>query len=212
MARTKLKRLIQVKDMPNVFLLKEEDVKNSIHTYFNPNESFILEIGCGHGNYSVELAKRFPDKNLIGIDVKGARIFKGATRALDEKLINVAFLIGRAERLIEVLPAKSVEEIYIPFPDPHIRRASHNRRLISPNFLKIYKYLLTDSGSIYFKTDNQNLFEYVLKVIKDFGGKILFFTDHLYEDSSKVDSEIITSFEEHYIKVGRKIKLIKFKF
>jgi tRNA (guanine-N7-)-methyltransferase len=212
MARTKLKRLIQVKDLPNVFLLKEKDVESSIRSYFKSNQIFTLEIGCGHGNYSVELAKRFPTRNFIGIDVKGARIFKGAVKALDEKLVNVAFLVGRAERLNEILPAKSVEEIFIPFPDPHIRRASHNRRLISPNFLKIYHYLLTDSGEVNFKTDNQNLFEYALKVITGFGGKILYSTDHLYADNSKDSSEIKTSFEEHYIKDGRRIKLIKFKF
>ena len=109
MARTKLKRLIQVKDLPNVFQLKAEDVKNSIRKYFKSNDLFTLEIGCGHGDYSVELSKRFPHRNFIGIDVKGARIFKGAVKALDEKLANVAFLIGRVERLNEILPAKSDE-------------------------------------------------------------------------------------------------------
>ena len=212
MARTKLKRLIKVRDLANVFQLNTEDIQNLIRNYFKSKELFTLEIGCGHGDYSVELAKRFPTRNFIGIDVKGARIFKGATRALDEKLTNVAFLIGRAERLKDILSAKSVEEIYIPFPDPHIRRASHNRRLISPNFLKIYKYLLTDTGKVYFKTDNQNLFEYALKVITDFGAKISFTTDHLYGDNFKLSAEIITSFENHYIKEGRKIKLINFKF
>jgi tRNA (guanine-N7-)-methyltransferase len=210
MARTKLKRLIRVKDFPNVFQFNTSEIGNLVKEYFHFARLFTLEIGCGTGDYSFELAKRFPKRNFIGIDVKGARIFHGARKALDKKLSNVAFIICKAEKLKEILEPNSVEEIYIPFPDPHIRRSNFNRRLISPNFLNIYKYLLTNYGKVHFKTDNQNLFEYAMKVIREAGGKILFATENLYEDNTNLKSEIITSFEEHYIKDGREIKFISF--
>ncbi|MCW8960879.1 MAG: tRNA (guanosine(46)-N7)-methyltransferase TrmB [Ignavibacteriaceae bacterium] len=212
MARTKLKKLSKVKDLPNVFDLETESVQNEIHDYFKPDRLFTLEIGCGHGDYSIELAKRFPERVFIGIDVKGARVYLGATKAIEEKLDNVAFIVGRAEKLNEAFKFKSVEEIYIPFPDPHVRRSNQNRRLISNPFLKIYKELLTDSGVIHFKTDNQSLYDHALKVISEFGCKILYLSENLYGNENKLKSSIITNFERHYIKEGRKIKYIRFKF
>ena len=213
MARTKLKRLSRVKDLPNVFSLMDADIQNALHKYFKSQELYTIEIGCGHGDYSIELALKFPNRNFIGIDVKGARIFNGAMKAIELKLENVAFLLAKAEKLNEIFITKSVEEIYIPFPDPHVRRANHSRRLISPFFLKIYKELLIDSGLIHFKTDNQGLFEYAIKTIAHFGCEILYSTDHLYEnENAGFPSNVITLFEKHYIKDGRRIKYICFKF
>ncbi|HSW56354.1 MAG TPA: tRNA (guanosine(46)-N7)-methyltransferase TrmB [Ignavibacteriaceae bacterium] len=213
MARTKQKRLSKVKELPNVFSSRDPDVKDAIWNYFKSNNPFTLELGCGHGDYSIELAQIFPDRNFIGVDVKGARIFNGALKAIDQNLDNVAFLIAKAEKLNEIFQTKSVEEIYIPFPDPHVRRANQNRRLISPDFLMIYKELLIDSGLIHFKTDNQGLYEYALKTISDFGCEIIHISDHLYENPvADFPLNVITMFEKHYIKEGRRIKYICFKF
>ena len=213
MARTKLKRLSRVKDLPNVFSLMDADIQNAILKYFKSKKLFTIEIGCGHGDYSIELAQKFPGRNFIGIDVKGSRIFNGALKAIDQNLGNVAFLIAKAEKLDEIFQAKSVEEIYIPFPDPHVRRANQNRILIAPTFLVIYKELLIDSGIIHFKTDNIGLFDYAFKTIKNFDCEILYSTEHLYEnDEIKFSSNVITLFEKHYIKLGRRIKYICFKF
>jgi tRNA (guanine-N7-)-methyltransferase len=212
MARTKLKKLSIVKDLPNVFDLETEAVQNEINDYFKPDHLFTLEIGCGHGDYSIELAKRFPKRVFIGIDIKGARVYLGAMKAIEEKLDNVAFIVGRAEKLNEAFKFKSVEEIYIPFPDPHVRRANENRRLISDHFLKVYKELLTDSGVIHFKTDNQGLYEYVQKIISEFGCEILYSTENLYNGESKFEPGIITNFEKHYVKDGRRIKYIRFGY
>ena len=212
MARTKLKRLLKVKKFRNVFSGETISIKEGIQNYFSSGNRFSLEIGCGHGDYSVELAKKFPERNFVGIDVKGARIYHGAMRSIDDKLDNVGFIIGKAEKLNEFFQPKSVEEIIIPFPDPHMRRSNQNRRLISPNFLIIYKALLTDYGTIHFKTDNQSLFEYVGKVISRFGCKILCFTDDLCQTSENSHLEIVTNYEKHYIKLGRRIKYIHFKF
>ena len=137
----------------------------------------------------------------------------GALKAIDQNLSNVAFIIGKAEKLNDIFQPKSVEEIFIPFPDPHVRRASHYKRLISPVLLSIYKDLLIDSGFIHFKTDNKGMYDYALKIISDFGCEIIYSTEHLYNnDEVKFSSNVITMFEKHYIKEGRKIKYICFKF
>jgi len=213
MARTKHKRLSKVKELSKVLSLQNPDVKEALQNYFNSNKLLTIEIGCGHGDYSIELAQKFPGRNFIGVDVKGARIFNGALKAIDQNLSNVAFIIGKAEKLNDVFQPKSVEEIFIPFPDPHVRRASHYKRLISPPLLSIYKDLLADSGFIHFKSDNKGLYDYALKIISDFGCDILYSTEHLYEnDGAEFSSNIITNFEKYYIKEGRKIKYICFKF
>jgi len=213
MARTKQKRLSKVKELPNVFSMLDTDVKKAIYNYFEASKPFTIEIGCGHGDYSIELAQIFPDRNFIGVDVKGARIFNGALRAIDLNLSNVAFIIAKAENINEIFQQKSIDEIFIPFPDPHVRRASHYKRLISPGLLKIYKEFLVDSGLVHFKTDNQGLYEYALKTISDFGCEIIYTSEHLYEnDIAKFPANVITMFEKHYIKEGRRIKYICFKF
>ena len=213
MARTKQKRLSKVKELSNVFSSKNPDSKKVVLDYFERNNHFTIEIGCGHGDYSIELARKFPDRNFIGVDVKGARIFNGALKAIDQNLYNVAFLIAKAENLNEIFQPKSIEEIFIPFPDPHVRRANHNRRLISPVLLDTYKELLVDSSLVHFKTDNNELFEYAKKTISNFGCEIIHYSEHLYEnEASKIPANVITLFEKHYIKEGRRIKYICFKF
>jgi tRNA (guanine-N7-)-methyltransferase len=213
MARTKLRRLLKVEQLPNVFSSHNRDVTETIQNYFKSNHLFTIEIGCGNGDYSTELAKKFPGRNFIGIDVKGARVFHGAMNALEAKLDNVAFIVGKAEKLSDIFPLKSIEEIFIPFPDPHIRRANHNRRLISPTFLNTFREILIESGLVHFKTDNKGLFEYALKTISDFGGKILNATDNFYDNVDlKTNSAIMTFYEKHYIKDGRKIMYIRFQF
>lgn len=213
MARTKLKRIKEVTNFNNVFSYSDLNLKELIRNYFKEAKLFTLEIGCGHGDYSIELAQKFPRRNFIGIDVKAARIYNGAFKAMQLNLTNVAFVIAKAEKLLEILELNSIEEIYIPFPDPHPRRTSQERRLISSTLLSIYKELLCESGIIHFKTDNQSLFDYGLKSVLDFGAKILHSTENLYDEKdSKNISDVLTSFEKHYIKEGRSIKYLCFRF
>lgn len=213
MARTKLKRIKEVTNFNNVFSYADLNLKELIRNYFKEAKLFTLEIGCGHGDYSIELAQKFPHRNFIGIDVKAARIYNGAFKAMQLNLTNVAFVITKAEKLLEIFDSNSIEEIYIPFPDPHPRRTSQERRLISSTLLSIYKELLCESGIIHFKTDNQNLFDYGLKSVLDFGAKILHSTENLYDKKdSKNISDVLTSFEKHYIKEGRSIKYLCFRF
>jgi tRNA (guanine-N7-)-methyltransferase len=213
MARTKFRRIQKTKEMQNVFTFEDFKVNSKFPDFFANNKLFSLEIGCGHGDYSVEFGSRFPERNFVGIDLKAARIFNGAVKAEELKLNNVIFIIGRAERLEEVFPQYSVEEIYIPFPDPHFRRKSEKRRLISPFFLNIYKRLLTESGEIHFKTDNEDLFHYALKSISDFGCKILHLSRHVYDsDTLKKNFGIVTTYERFYIHEGKRIMYLRFKF
>lgn len=213
MPRTKLKKFSMLNEMRNVFDIKKAGTKESLHNYFNNGIQFTLEIGCGHGDYSIDLAQKFPERNFIGIDVKGSRIFHGAMRSIEMKLNNVAFVSTRAEKLNQIFVPNSIEEIYLPFPDPHLRRASQNKRLISPPFLKIYKELLVDSGLLHLKTDNHNLYEYTIASVINSHGKIIHSSEDLHNDSSlKFNTQILTNFEKHYINQGRKIKYICFNF
>jgi tRNA (guanine-N7-)-methyltransferase len=213
MARTKLKRLLKLSELPNIFSVKKPDVKQSLKEYFRKDKLFTLEIGCGHGDYSVELAQKYPGKNFVGIDVKGARIYKGATFALELKLTNVAFVLTKAENLNEIFEPKSIEEIYIPFPEPHQKRSNHDRRLISLAFIKLYKELLVDSGQLHFKTDNPELYEYAIKNIIESDGIILQKTEDFHNcNNAKVNYGILTTFEKHYIMKSKKIKYINARF
>jgi len=213
MPRTKLKRLQKVKEMPNVFSFDDYECDLEKQNFFKTKGVFSLEIGCGHGDYSVEFGKKFPQRNFVGIDLKAARIFNGAVKASELKLNNVAFIIGRAERLEEMFSPNSVEEIYIPFPDPHIRRKSEKRRLISSFYLNIYKSILKATGEVHLKTDNENFFDYALKTVSGFGCKILHFSGHVYDsDTMKTNFGIVTTYERFYIKEGKRIMYLRFRF
>ena len=213
MARTKLKRFSKLNDLKNVFNINKTDVKESLKNFFNENNRFTLEIGCGHGDYSIELAQKFHNRNFIGIDVKGARVYNGAMKALEMNIENVAFILTKAQRLNEIFEQKSIEEIYLPFPDPHVRRKNQERRLVSRSFLTLYQKLLIDSGLLHLKTDDSGLFDYAIKSITNSAGKILHISEDLYNDeTSELNFGIITSFEKHFINEGRKIKYICFRF
>ena len=178
-------------------------------SYFITGKLFTLEIGCGHGDYSVASAQKSPERNFIGIDVKGARVYKGAIRAMELRLKNVVFVLTKAENLIQLIAPKSIEEIYILFPEPHQKRSKENRRLTSLPFIKLYKELLVDSGQLHFKTDNQDLYEFALKNIKESDGKIIHATEDLHNtDDLKFNPGVLTNFEKFYINERRKIKYI----
>ena len=213
MARKKHIKIKQVHELPNVFSLKDENLLNRIKEYFSKEEKFTLELGCGHGDYSIELAALHPDRNFIGIDIKAARIYNGAIRVNNLNLKNTAFIISRAEKIGEIFPQNSIEEIYIPFPDPHIKRKSEPRRLVSKEFLKIYNSILFKNGKVHLKTDSEMIFNYTLKTINDFGCNIFNFSEDLYANSGEIISnEVITKYEQHYLKEGRTIKYICFGF
>jgi len=213
MTRTKKLRIEEVSKLPNVFSFKHGNSLENILNFFKNNNPLSIEIGCGQGDYSYELAKIFPDKNFIGIDLKGARIHTAAKRALKDSSANVCFYYGRAEEIIQVLKPNTIEQIFIPFPDPHIKRKNVNKRLVSDEFLLLYKRVLKKDGTVQLKTDDTRIYNSALNSITRIGGKIIFAEDKIdIEKLSAAPDYILTKYEKYYLKEGRDIKLIQFSF
>ncbi len=210
MARTKKRRIEKVSELPNVFLVPQTEVVQKVINYFGNTNKFCLEIGCGHANYSFELAQKYPETNFIGIDIKGARIYTAAERIINNSIKNVCFILGKAELFLNELPSESVEQIYIPFPDPHTKRKSTDRRLVAGKYLSIYNKILLPGGVIHLKTDNSELFDYALQVIPHYGGKIKFIAHNFVPSINNLEDYIITEYEKHFIKEGREINYIQF--
>ena len=179
--------------------------------HFKNDNEICLELGCGKGEYTVELAKRNPHINYIGIDIKGARIWSGASES--KKLKNIFFLRTRIEFLNNFFDQGEINLIWITFPDPHIKKRSESRRLTHKNFLNIYKTILSRKGFVNLKTDSEFLHGYTLGVLSNLNCKIIQSTHDLYNSQiCSKDCEIKTYYEEKFLKLGKKITYIKFKF
>ena len=212
MARKKLKRLKEVQKLPNVFSSENENVEELLNFYFGNRKPFTLEIGCGHGDYTIELAKMYPERNFIGIDYKGDRIYAAAEKAIGLNLKNAAFLVSGAEKLAEIFSKKKVEEIFIPFPDPHYPRKSF-KRLVTNNFLNIYKSIVNEKAKGNLKTDSEELYKYSLNILRTENCKIHFATSNLYaERGLDHHHSIKTKYEKQYLEEGKEIKYICFGF
>jgi len=212
MARKKLKRLKEVQKLPNVFSSENENVEELLNFYFGNRKSFTLEIGCGHGDYTIELAKMYPERNFIGIDYKGDRIYAAAKKAIGLNLKNTAFLVSGVENLSEIFSKVKVEEIFIPFPDPHYPRKS-SKRLLAKIFLNVYKNIVTENAKGHFKTDNEELYKYSLNILRTENCKIHFATSNLYAERGLDHHHTIkTKYEKQYLEDGKEIKYICFGF
>ena len=157
---------------------------------FNNTNPVVLELGCGKGEYTVELGRIFPSNNYIGVDIKGARMWRGAKTSNELRMSNVAFLRTRIEFIESFFAADEVDEIWITFPDPHPGAKNSNKRLTSPLFLNRYLLFLKENGIIHLKTDNQELFKFTQSVIRKYKLEQLVATDDLYSHSH--DSEKIS--------------------
>ena len=210
MARKKLIRLKEVYNLPNVFSSEDENVEELLNKYFSNRKSFTLEIGCGHGDYSIELAKLYPERNFIGIDYKGDRIYTAAEKAIKLNLKNAAFLVSGAEKLSNMFSKGKVEELFIPFPDPHYPRKSF-KRLVDKNFLNVYKSIVSQKAKGHFKTDNEELYNYTLNILNKENCKIHISTSNLYcEQDLEYNQTIKTKYEKQYLEEGKEIKYICF--
>ncbi|SFU44696.1 tRNA (guanine-N(7)-)-methyltransferase [Pontibacter akesuensis] len=179
--------------------------------YFNNDNPIVLEVGCGRGEYTVGMGRLFPDKNFIGSDIKGARIWKGSTMAMEEELENVAFLRAFIENIGELFAENEIDEIWITFPDPRPRDRDIKRRLTSPRFLELYERILKPGGIIHFKTDNEPLFDYTLEILADRKVKNLLQTKDLYNsDLQEHTMGIQTTYEKRYLAEGIKIKYLQY--
>jgi tRNA (guanine-N7-)-methyltransferase len=180
--------------------------------FFRNDHPLVLELGCGKGEYTTGLAMLYPEKNFIGIDIKGARMWRGAKTTREHNLKNVAFLRTRIEFIRSFFTAGEVDEIWITFPDPQFKRRRTKKRLTSPLFLNAYRTFLRPGGIVHLKTDNKPLFDYTLGVIKDNSLKLNVATDNLYE--SDFTGEILaikTHYEKLFLQEGIPITYLQFE-
>lgn len=182
------------------------------HVFENKNP-LTIELGCGKGNLTTSLASLHANQNYIGIDIKGARLWKGAKRVEKEDLGNARFLRIQIEQLTAYFGEDEVADIWITFPDPWPRQRDRKKRLTSPRFLKMYQKVLKPKGSVHLKTDNDDLFEYTLQAISSFNGTILQKVAPLYKKELRTNREelkIQTDFEKKHLAKGKTIKYGKF--
>lgn len=218
MGKNKLQRFAEIAEFDHVLELtdfqNEENKKprgrwNS--EVFKNEQPLTLELACGKGEYTLELAERNPDRNFVGVDIKGARLWKGAKRTLDRELENIRFLRIYIDHLYEYFGKEEVEEIWITFPDPYPKWSDRNKRLTSPKFLAIYQKVLARKGVIHFKTDSDRLFEYSRSVLSDGNCEIV---DRVLDvHGERPDDALLsvkTYYEKKHIENGKTIKYLKF--
>lgn len=219
MGKNKLAKFANMEEYPHVFqypfsVLQEKgfEMKGKWSEKFFKNDNpIILELGCGKGEYTVGLAKLYPDSNFIGVDIKGARMWSGAKQSLEENLSNVAFLRTHIELLGNFFEKGEISEIWITFPDPQMNKV--NRRMTSTRFMKLYGQFLKSNGTIHLKSDSNFMFTYTSEIVKLNNLKVLFETDDLYH-SELVDDvlTIKTFYEQQWIARGLNIKYVKFEY
>lgn len=180
--------------------------------FLGQDAEVILELACGKGEYTLALAARYPEKLIIGVDIKGNRIWKGAKRALKDDLGNVVFLRTRIEIIHHFFSRREVSEIWITFPDPFSRKSKANRRLTSPPFLQRYQQILKRGGHIHLKTDSQELYNYTLQVIEaEPEWQLIETVDDVYRQRSSDDLLTVSTFyEKQHLEEGKTIKYLKF--
>ncbi len=220
MGKKKLKRFKEVETFSNVFQPKYDEILNKDFKlkgkwnslYFKNNNPIILELGCGKGEYTLSLAQMFPDKNFIGIDIKGARMWRGAKTANENNINNLVFIRTRVEFINSFFSKNEIDEIWITFPDPQLKKYRTKKRLTSSRFLNSYKNIIKNNGIVHLKTDNKLLYEYTLAIINKNELNILENTNDLYK--SNIFDEILsikTFYELQYLEKGQNIHYIKFQ-
>ena len=182
--------------------------------FFKNNNPIIIELGCGKGEYSIELAKLNPEKNFIGIDIKGARFWRGAKTAIDEGLNNIAFIRSQIELIDKIFSKKEVSEIWITFPDPQIKFKREKHRLINLKFINLYKNILVPNGIINLKTDSEFLHGYMLGLINSTNFLELIYSNHNIYNNSGAPNDVLsiqTFYELKFLKQKKPITFINFK-
>lgn len=180
---------------------------------FQNSNPIVLELGCGRGEYTVGLAQEHPNKNFIGIDVKGNRIWTGAKQAIEGHLNNVAFLRTRIDFIDHCFVENEIDEIWITFPDPQPQKTRERQRLTHMIFLNRYKKILKPNGQLHLKTDSTSLYEYTLEVIRDNKLNLIWETNNLYKNCPSDRAELIkikTHYEKLFTEKGEDIKYIQF--
>ena len=221
-SKNKLKRFNQNLTFPNVIQpSREELIENKYplkgnwrKDFFKNENSIVLELGCGKGEYSVYLAKENLHKNFIGIDLKGARLWAGAKESLILELKNVAFIRAQIELVSDLFSENEIDEIWITFPDPQIKYKRTKHRLTNPQFLAKYKNILKPEGFIHLKTDSEYMHGYTLGLLQGIGIEVAYAHHDLYTNpyAPKEASAVQTYYEKIYLEENKPITYLKFKF
>ncbi|MFC4267807.1 tRNA (guanosine(46)-N7)-methyltransferase TrmB [Polaribacter marinivivus] len=218
-SKNKLKRFQENETFKNVIQPTRDEVLNNFshkgkwHSFFGNNNPLIVELGCGKGEYTVALARQNSDKNYIGIDIKGARFWRGAKTAIEENLPNVAFVRTQIELVDYIFAANEISEIWITFPDPQIKYQRTKHRMTNTTFLKRYFNVLKEGGIINLKTDSEFMHGYTLGLLHGEGHEVLYANHNVYHNSGapKEVTEIQTFYENQYLAVDKAITYIKFR-
>src|SRR5690606_27022448 len=221
-SKNKLRRFRENETFSNVVQPSREEVLsdslelkgNWRKNFFKNNNPLVLELGCGKGEYSVNLAKAYPDINFLGIDIKGARFWRGAKIALEENLQNVGFLRTQIELVDHIFAENEVDEIWITFPDPQIKYKRTKHRLTNEDFLQKYKKILKPEGVVHLKTDSEFMHGYTLGLLHGLGETIEYAHHDVYgsQGAPEAVTSIQTFYEKQYLEIGKKITYIRFKF
>lgn len=215
MGKDKLRKFSELDTFSNVYQLHlGKPLKgNWAAGHFKNNQPIVLELACGKGEYAVNLAKLFPDKNFIGVDLKGNRIWRGAKTGMEENIENLAFLRIQIEDILEYFAPGEIDEIWITFADPQPQESREKKRLTFPGFLEKYKILLKSGGRINLKTDNDGLHAYTCEKVAELGLVTHKKTDDLYHSAFADEVlSIKTHYERIYLKHDKNINYIQFSF
>ncbi|MEJ8841701.1 tRNA (guanosine(46)-N7)-methyltransferase TrmB [Lacibacter sp. H375] len=210
MGQKKLIRFAEIETFPNV-LQYPQDIKGKWNEFFKNDHPITLELACGKGEYAVGLGRLYPQRNFIGIDLKGNRIWVGAKTALKESLTNVAFVRSQIDQVTNYFAEGEVSEIWITFPDPQLRASKHKKRLTHPKFLRSYQQLLKQGGLIHLKTDSPVLYRFTKEVISLYNLPLHTSTDDLYKEETISDElKIKTHYEGLDIAQSNRIHYLQF--
>lgn len=211
MGQRKLEKFAAIKEFKNV-LENPENMAGQWASFFGNHHPLTLELACGKGEYALGLGRLYPDRNFLGVDLKGNRIWKGAKTALDEGLENVAFLRTQIDKITDYFNPGEIEEIWITFPDPQLRLSKMKKRLTHPKFLRLYQQILKTGGCINLKTDSPDLFHFTREVIQFYGLTLVREDDHVYSSESVPDElSIKTYYESLDIAGAQRVHYLRFK-
>ncbi len=215
MGKDKLRKFAELDTFSNVYQLHHGKVMKGqwCASHFKNDQPLVLELACGKGEYAVGMARLYPEKNYVGVDLKGNRLWRGAKTGMEEQLPNLAFLRIQIEDILEYFAPREIDELWITFADPQPQLSREKKRLTAPPFLSKYEVLLKEGGKINLKTDNDGLYAYTLEKIEELNLVCHQKTADLYH-SSLVNEvlSIQTHYEKIYLKKNKNINYVQFSF